>query len=38
MRGSILTHEGVLLDYSARTEAGWTGILAHLAEILARSP
>ena len=33
-----LTHEGVLPDYTARTEAGWTGILAHLAEVLARSP
>lgn len=29
-----LTHEGVLPDYATRTQAGWTGILDKLAEIL----
>jgi uncharacterized protein YndB with AHSA1/START domain len=29
-----LTHEGVLPDYASRTQAGWTGILDRLGEIL----
>jgi uncharacterized protein YndB with AHSA1/START domain len=29
-----LTHEGVLLDYASRTQAGWTTILAGLAVAL----
>jgi uncharacterized protein YndB with AHSA1/START domain len=29
-----LTHEGVLPDYTARTEAGWTQILTHLSAVL----
>jgi uncharacterized protein YndB with AHSA1/START domain len=31
----VLVHQGVLLDYEARTTEGWTGILAGLARNLA---